>query len=169
MSPFLAQTGHVEPSSRCPLSGVKRTLSSDGVMSAYDPKRTWRGLKSRSAASPLLINCAAQDEQDRRSGAVGWSLSTMATDGREFQRMDSTNFNDSTLVVSNLHLTAELYHSVRRYAEKFRRRQRVAMHSLEQLAPDCDQTRLSLRHNRYSADEERRIHHVELEALRAAP
>src|SRR5262245_31405350 len=32
------------------LSGVKRTLLSKWAMSAFDPKRTWSGLKSRSAA-----------------------------------------------------------------------------------------------------------------------
>ena len=37
---------------------------------------------------------------------------------------------------SNLHLTAEFDYSVRRNAEKFRRRQRVAMHGLEQFAAD---------------------------------
>src|SRR5262249_24685615 len=70
---------------------------------------------------------------------------------------------------SNLHLTAELDHSVRRNAEKFRRRQSVAMHGLEQFAADGSPARLSFRHDRNSAHEERRLHHVELKALCAAP
>src|SRR6516225_10735630 len=39
----LAQSGQTGMSAICPLSGVKRTKSKQGVMSAYDPKRTWRG------------------------------------------------------------------------------------------------------------------------------
>jgi hypothetical protein len=49
MSPLLAQSGHVESSSRCPLSGVKRTWLGERVRSAVDPKRTKVGLKCRSA------------------------------------------------------------------------------------------------------------------------
>jgi hypothetical protein len=44
-----APTGRVEASSRCPLWGIKRTSLGERVMSAPDPKRTSRGLKSRSA------------------------------------------------------------------------------------------------------------------------
>jgi hypothetical protein len=35
-----AQSGHGGGVEECPLSGVKRTSQFDGVMSAYDPKRT---------------------------------------------------------------------------------------------------------------------------------
>ena len=70
---------------------------------------------------------------------------------------------------SNLHLAAELDHPVRRNAEKFRRRQRVAMHGLEQFAADGVKARASLRHDGHSAHEERGLHHVELKVLRAAP
>jgi len=35
----LAQSGQIEPSAICPLSGVKRTLPIDGAMSASDPNR----------------------------------------------------------------------------------------------------------------------------------
>src|SRR5262249_39225495 len=51
----MEQSRHIEPSSRCPLSGVKRTLLSKPVMSAYDPKRTNTGSKSRSAAGSCCI------------------------------------------------------------------------------------------------------------------
>jgi hypothetical protein len=37
---LLAQSGHLNALSRCPLSGVKRTLIGHAVMSAIDPKRT---------------------------------------------------------------------------------------------------------------------------------
>src|SRR5262249_52480310 len=69
---------------------------------------------------------------------------------------------------SNLHLAAELDHPVRRNAEKLRRRQRVAMHGLEQFAADGAKARASLRHNGHSAHEERGVHHVELKVLPAA-
>jgi hypothetical protein len=36
MSPLLAQSRHIEASSRCPLSGVKRTKSKQDALSAYD-------------------------------------------------------------------------------------------------------------------------------------
>jgi hypothetical protein len=36
----LAQSGHPEMSALCPLSGVKRTKSKQGAMSACDPKLT---------------------------------------------------------------------------------------------------------------------------------
>src|SRR5262249_12779909 len=38
--PLLAQSGHHDPLSQCPLLGVKRTSRSLGRMSAFDPKRT---------------------------------------------------------------------------------------------------------------------------------
>ena len=43
-----------EHSKPCPLLGVKRTLLSERVMSAFDPKRTLAGLKSRGAAVSYL-------------------------------------------------------------------------------------------------------------------
>src|SRR5262245_29565841 len=43
--------------------GTKRTWPEDGVRSAFDPKRTYRGLKSRSAAVPLR-------HQHRRIGSA---------------------------------------------------------------------------------------------------
>src|SRR5215472_8039499 len=54
MSPLLAQSGHPEMSALCPLSGVERTKSKQDALSAYDPKRTNTGLKSRSAAVSSL-------------------------------------------------------------------------------------------------------------------
>jgi hypothetical protein len=53
----------------CPLLGVKRTKSKQGVMSAYDPKRTKTGLKSRSAAgsAPTFPSATAS------SGLSRWS------------------------------------------------------------------------------------------------
>ena len=38
--PLMAQSGHHDRAERCPLSGVKRTLQTRPVMSAFDPKRT---------------------------------------------------------------------------------------------------------------------------------
>src|SRR5262245_30786787 len=43
MSPLLAQSGHPQLHRTCPLSGVKRTCLFALQMSAFDPKRTWRG------------------------------------------------------------------------------------------------------------------------------
>jgi hypothetical protein len=37
---LLAQSGHQDRAAECPLLGVKRTLRFQGVMSAFDPKRT---------------------------------------------------------------------------------------------------------------------------------
>src|SRR5262249_13194830 len=42
MSPLLAQSGHPDDDSECPLLGVKRTSRRCASMSAFDPKRTWR-------------------------------------------------------------------------------------------------------------------------------
>src|SRR5262249_9063191 len=46
---LLALSGHIEPSSRCPLLGIKRTLLSKWLMSApsHDPKRTLRNAQSQ--------------------------------------------------------------------------------------------------------------------------
>ena len=49
LCPLLAHGGQIESLPDCPLSGVKRTKSKQGAMSAFDPKRTKIGLKSRSA------------------------------------------------------------------------------------------------------------------------
>src|SRR5262249_31510625 len=49
---------HAEASSRCPLSEAKRTWLRKRVMSAPDPKRTFTGPKSRSAAVSRRIACA---------------------------------------------------------------------------------------------------------------
>ena len=38
---LVAQSGHDELLSQCPLLGVKRTSKFAGVMSAFDPKRTF--------------------------------------------------------------------------------------------------------------------------------
>jgi hypothetical protein len=40
MSPFMALSGHANDSEQCLLLGAKRTRAKDGVMSAYDPRRT---------------------------------------------------------------------------------------------------------------------------------
>jgi hypothetical protein len=37
---FLAQSGHPDTLSQCPLLGVKRTSIGSTAMSAFDPKRT---------------------------------------------------------------------------------------------------------------------------------
>jgi hypothetical protein len=39
---LLAQSRHLDRVRECPLSGVKRTSQSEGVTSAFDPKRTWQ-------------------------------------------------------------------------------------------------------------------------------
>src|SRR5262249_13540980 len=46
---LLALSGHIEPSSRCPLLGIKRTLLSKWLMSApsHDPKRSLRNAQSQ--------------------------------------------------------------------------------------------------------------------------
>src|SRR5262245_54530147 len=54
--PLLAQSGHTEMSAVCPLSGVKRTEPKRDAMSAVDPKRTLRGLKTRSAAVGSVVS-----------------------------------------------------------------------------------------------------------------
>src|SRR5262249_102373 len=41
--PLLAQSGHAERTQSMSLSGVKRTWPIALDMSAFDPKRTWRG------------------------------------------------------------------------------------------------------------------------------
>ena len=38
--PLLAQSGHPSRATECPLLGVKQTSQFEGVMSAFDPKRT---------------------------------------------------------------------------------------------------------------------------------
>jgi len=43
--------GRCRVSALCLLSGIKRTWPLSVTSSGYDPKRTWRGLKSRSAAA----------------------------------------------------------------------------------------------------------------------
>src|SRR6516165_10652008 len=53
---------HARRVARCPLSGVKRTWPSDGVRSAYDPKRTKAGLKSRRAAGSCVLSLVAAQE-----------------------------------------------------------------------------------------------------------
>jgi len=40
----MALNGHANALSRCPLSGVKRTLRGDAPMSAFDPMRTFAPL-----------------------------------------------------------------------------------------------------------------------------
>jgi hypothetical protein len=45
-----APSEHASDAEQCLLSEAKQTWPKDGVMSAYDPKRTKGGLKSRSAA-----------------------------------------------------------------------------------------------------------------------
>src|SRR5262245_34898511 len=44
--PLLAQSGHGLLHCTCPLSGVKRTSLFATHMSAFDPKRTWRGYRN---------------------------------------------------------------------------------------------------------------------------
>jgi tRNA A37 threonylcarbamoyltransferase TsaD len=39
--PLLAQSGHHDAISQCPLLGVKRTSAETASMSAFDPKRTF--------------------------------------------------------------------------------------------------------------------------------
>jgi hypothetical protein len=51
----IAAATRLERVNQCPLSGVKRTKSKQGALSAYDPKRTKPELKSRSAA----VSCRA--------------------------------------------------------------------------------------------------------------
>jgi hypothetical protein len=50
ISPLFALIVHGNGAEQCLLSRAKRTWPEDGVRSAYDPKRTWIPLKSRSAA-----------------------------------------------------------------------------------------------------------------------
>jgi len=47
---------HTDMSATCPLSGVKRTKSKQGVMSAYDPKRTLADSKRCSAAASAVTS-----------------------------------------------------------------------------------------------------------------
>jgi hypothetical protein len=44
--PLLAQSGYPSVVRRCPLLGVKRTSGESAPMSAFDPKRTFAGLRS---------------------------------------------------------------------------------------------------------------------------
>jgi hypothetical protein len=46
----------------CLLSGVKWTKSKQDALSAYDPKRTKAGLKSRSAAGSCVLSLVAAQE-----------------------------------------------------------------------------------------------------------
>ena len=48
----MALSGHANDAEQCLLSGAKQTWLKDGVMSAYDPKRTMAGSKFRSAPKP---------------------------------------------------------------------------------------------------------------------
>ena len=56
---------HTRRVGRCPLSGVKRTWLRDDAVSAYDPKRTWTGLKSGSAAVSCTAECAMLPKHGR--------------------------------------------------------------------------------------------------------
>ena len=47
MSPFLAQSGHLDTLNLCLLLGVKRTCCRHALMSAFDTKRTLASPKSR--------------------------------------------------------------------------------------------------------------------------
>jgi hypothetical protein len=53
---FLALSGHANDAEQCPLSRAKRTWLKDGVMSAYDPKRTLEGLAGCKIVSLLLTD-----------------------------------------------------------------------------------------------------------------
>src|SRR5262249_9779486 len=51
---LLAHSGHPDPLTQCPLSGVKRTWVGHSEMSAFDPKRTCEGVAlGRGRACPL--------------------------------------------------------------------------------------------------------------------
>ena len=83
MSLLLAQSGHPDRLTRCPLLGVKRTLVSHSAMSAFDPKRTSAALPARAAAPAawlrsLLIGRAAGARHERqrhafRQVALAWN------------------------------------------------------------------------------------------------
>ncbi len=71
-------------------------------------------------------------------------------------------------ICSNLGLTAEFNHAIRRYAEEIRRRKRIAVHELEDGATKAPKSRLLRRHDLHPPDEKRRLHHIEMEALGGA-
>ena len=62
----LALTGHIEAKSRCLLSGVKRTKSKQDALSAFDPKRTKTGSKSRSATGSRVISLGGSTRRGRQ-------------------------------------------------------------------------------------------------------
>src|SRR5208337_4602483 len=66
---------------------------------------------------------------------------------------------------SNLDLTAELDHAVRRNREEFCRREGVAMHEREELDLDPTPSRLARWHYREPTNEKRSGRHVETELL----
>src|ERR1035437_9052349 len=69
----------------------------------------------------------------------------------------------------DLRLTAELDNPVRWDAKEIGRRQRVAVHDLEQVAADAAEARMSGRDDLHSSDEERGLHHIECKTQRGAP
>src|SRR6516162_5967643 len=87
---------------------------------------------------------------------------------RRYSLPQRGNRPSDCFLLSYLHLTTKLDDPVRRNAEKFCRGKRVTMHRLEELATDHAEPRFPLRHDRDSAQEERRRHHIEIEALCAA-
>src|SRR5262249_22900040 len=74
---LLAQSGQATTSALCLFLGVKRTNSKQDALSAYDPKRTLRGLKSRSAAVLRRMACAIVSVA--ASAAVGGAPDSIRT------------------------------------------------------------------------------------------
>jgi hypothetical protein len=61
MSPSSAQSGHHDRAEPCPLLGVKRTSRFQGIMSAFDPKRT----SVADFSTPTVLGCDARPEGKR--------------------------------------------------------------------------------------------------------
>src|ERR1019366_3265175 len=78
-----------------------------------------------------------------------------------------TGLSDSSVRIRrlNLDLASELDHAVGWDMEEFGRRQRVAMHRLEQLDPDPTHQGYRGGNDGQPADEKRGIHHIEPELL----
>jgi len=93
LSPLMAQSGHSNALSRCPLSGVKQTSRSCAAMSANDPKWTLGDplrRKSSAAVAAVVGVCGRRWCIMAHKAGVKWKASTMSHGKRNSKRKGRT-------------------------------------------------------------------------------